>query len=77
MKFIIDGGKAMGINLLKQLNGKTPDLIKRLGAPLIRNKLIKNHTFLDQISELEKFEKLSDEEKRKIQITIREFNIKV
>lgn len=56
----------MGIALLKKLNSNLPDPIKRAFAPVIRKKLIKNDTFLEQYKELEKADGLSEKEIEKL-----------
>lgn len=56
-------------NLLKKINERTPDFIKKIFAHQIRNKVIKNKVFLDTICEIQSFENLSNEEKNKVHIS--------
>lgn len=57
----------MGASILKKLNDKTPDIIKYIFSGLIRKKLIKNEIFIQQYEELNKYNKLDLDEKKKIQ----------
>lgn len=58
----------MKIELIKKINEKTPYFIKRPFARFIRKKLINNSVFASTYAELESFEHLSEEEKKKIQL---------
>jgi phenylacetate-CoA ligase len=49
--------------LLKKINEKMPDSLKRLLSPFIRRKLISNSVFLTQYTELEQYSTLSQKEK--------------
>ncbi|MBQ6815009.1 MAG: phenylacetate--CoA ligase family protein [Lachnospiraceae bacterium] len=60
----------MGIALLKKLNESMPDFLKIMVAPIIRNKLINNKVFVEQIKMLEDYEKYSDKEKSDFQLNI-------
>lgn len=53
--------------VIKKINEKLPDPIKQLFSASIRNKLIKNTTFLNQYNQLLAFEKLSASEKTELQ----------
>lgn len=53
-------------NLLKKLNEKTPDFVKKALSKPIRAKVIKNKVFLDEYKELQQYESYSDEDKRKV-----------
>ena len=53
--------------LLKKLNEKTPDGLKRMLAPIIKNKLVKNKIFLEQYEYINKFDNLTCEEQINIQ----------
>jgi phenylacetate-CoA ligase len=58
----------MNIQLIKYVNQNLPDSIKRILAYPIRNKLIKNEIFLNQIDELTMFNTLIQEKKEYIQM---------
>lgn len=56
----------MGIAILKKINQKLPDQVKIMFAPIIRNRLIRNKIYLEQRSELKKYEKLNIEERHQL-----------
>lgn len=57
----------MNFKLVKKMNEMCPVFIKGLFAPILRNKLINNKVFLNTYQELEKYDKLNEEEKEKLQ----------
>ena len=55
-------------SLLKTINEKTPSGIKKMLAPIIRRRLVNNETFKIQYKEIDDFNKLSEEEQKKVQL---------
>jgi phenylacetate-CoA ligase len=61
------GGYQLSIQLLKKLNEKTPDFVKQMMASNIRSKLINKSTFINQLKELEDYERYSLQVQEEIQ----------
>lgn len=58
----------MNGKILKKLNESTPDSIKKILSKQIRSKVINNKVFKDTLKELECFESMTDEEKKKVHL---------
>lgn len=58
----------MNGKILKKLNESTPDSIKKILSKQIRSKVINNKVFKDTLRELECFESMTDEEKKKVHL---------
>lgn len=58
----------MKAQILKILNDKAPEILKRTTFPLIRGRLINNKMFLEQFEVLNEFDRLNDEQQNEIQL---------
>ncbi|WP_338597538.1 hypothetical protein [Clostridium baratii] len=55
--------------ILKKANENMPEFIKKMLSSSIRNRVIKNKTFLEQVSEIDKFYKLNSEQKEEYHLS--------